>query len=86
MDHAKGLPPVNYRTEEEIAFWKTRDPIVLLRKKMLEESAASSTEVDALDKQVRQDVDAAVAFARGSAEPLPEDAYDDVYATTLACQ
>jgi acetoin:2,6-dichlorophenolindophenol oxidoreductase subunit alpha len=83
MDHAKGLPPVNYRTAEEIAFWKKRDPIALLRERLLRDGAASETDIERLEQQVRREVEAAVAFARESPEPRPEDAFDHVYATPL---
>jgi pyruvate dehydrogenase E1 component alpha subunit len=83
MDHAKGLPPVNYRTAEEIAFWKKRDPIGLLREKLLCGVLASQADIEALERQVRREVDAAVAFARESPEPSPEDAFADVYATAI---
>jgi TPP-dependent pyruvate/acetoin dehydrogenase alpha subunit len=80
MDHAKGLPPMNYRTAEEMAFWKARDPIALLREKLLGDAVASKADIETLGRQVRREVDAAVAFARESPEPSPEDAYSDVYA------
>jgi len=83
MDHAKGLPPVNYRTAEEVAFWKTRDPIVLLRERLLRDAQASTADIEALEQRVRSDVDAAVAFARESPEPNSEDAFEDVYASAL---
>jgi acetoin:2,6-dichlorophenolindophenol oxidoreductase subunit alpha len=84
MDHAKGLPPMNYRTAEEIAFWKTRDPITLLRDKLLRGAAVSQIDIETLERQVRREVDAAVAFARESPEPDPREAYADVYSTALA--
>jgi pyruvate dehydrogenase E1 component alpha subunit len=83
MDHAKGLPPVNYRTAEEIAFWKKRDPIALLRERLMRDGVTSVADIELLEEQVRSEVDAAVAFARESPEPRPEDAFDHVYATAL---
>jgi TPP-dependent pyruvate/acetoin dehydrogenase alpha subunit len=80
MDHAKGLPPMNYRTAQEMAFWKARDPIALLREKLLGDAVASKADIETLGRQVRREVDAAVTFARESPEPSPEDAFSDVYA------
>jgi acetoin:2,6-dichlorophenolindophenol oxidoreductase subunit alpha len=84
LDHAKGLPPVPYRTEEEISFWKTRDPIALLGKRLLDDQLATPEELREAAVQVQLEVEGAVTFARQSPEPAAQEAYDHVYATELA--
>jgi acetoin:2,6-dichlorophenolindophenol oxidoreductase subunit alpha len=84
LDHAKGLPPVPYRTEEEITFWKTRDPIALLGKRLLDDQLATPEELREAAVQVQLEVEGAVTFARQSPEPAAQEAYDHVYATELA--
>jgi pyruvate dehydrogenase E1 component alpha subunit len=71
--------PRGYRTKEEEGSWNARDPIVLLRKAILEGKVASAEELDAVDARVDQRIEAAVALARSSPDPRPEDALRDVY-------
>lgn len=67
-----------YRTADEIAAWRTRDPIARFRARLLEEGAAEEGELLALEQAAAAEVDEAVAFARESPEPPPAAALDDV--------
>lgn len=69
-----------YRTKEEIASWKERDPILLHEKKLLERGLASQEEIDALDRAAADRLEAAVRYAIESPYPRVEDIYEDVYA------
>jgi len=70
---------IKYRSDEEIARWRERDPVVTypawLRKQGIGDPAAVEAEVEAL-------LDEAVAFARQSAFPEAEEALDGMYAVT----
>jgi pyruvate dehydrogenase E1 component alpha subunit len=71
--------PESYRSREEVAHWRERDPIpafgaLLEREGVLDAAARAEIEQDALAR-----VDAAVAFAEASPPPSPESLYDDVY-------
>ena len=83
MDHAKGLPPLPYRTAEELEFWKTRDPIKLFRAELLRVGVAAESELEVIEAQARTEVTDAVSFARGSSPPSPGELYKDIYATPL---
>jgi acetoin:2,6-dichlorophenolindophenol oxidoreductase subunit alpha len=82
MDHAKGLPPLPYRTEDEMKFWMGRDPLILFRHVLLS-SGASEAELLHIENDAKREVDDAVEFARASAPPPAADAYLHVYATSL---
>jgi TPP-dependent pyruvate/acetoin dehydrogenase alpha subunit len=62
----------SYRTEEEVARWKARCPIIALEKEILESGLIKRDELDRIVKEAHDQVDAAVEFARQS--PLPEAA------------
>ncbi len=62
----------SYRSEEEVARWKARCPIIELEKTVLESSMIKREELDRIAKQAHDEVEAAVEFARQS--PLPEPA------------
>ncbi len=63
-----------YRTKDEEAAWKERDPIARLRAQLPEDAAA------AIDADVERELDEAVEFARNSPDPDPAELLGDVYA------
>ncbi len=72
--------PRAYRTKDEEALWKDRDPIKLLGRGMTELKLLADGELDALDDTVTDKLAAAVSFAKASPEPDPAEALTDVYA------
>jgi len=71
--------PEQYRSKEEVAQWRERDPIpafgeLLVREGVLEEGTLAEIDAAAVAR-----VDAAVQFAEASPFPPPESLYDDVY-------
>jgi TPP-dependent pyruvate/acetoin dehydrogenase alpha subunit len=73
--HYIGDPQV-YRSKEEQAEARERDPIELLRAKI----ELVDDDFEALDAEVHEVVDAALAFAKAGTDPKPEDALRNVYA------
>ena len=71
---------VVYRTREEEAAWRPRDPIVLMRERLIEGGAATEEELAQIDKDVEAVVVDAVHFAEKSPEPTVEDMHRLVYA------
>jgi pyruvate dehydrogenase E1 component alpha subunit len=53
----------HYRTKEEVAGWKERDPIATFADRMIDAGVLDSGVVAALDAEVATELDAAVAFA-----------------------
>ena len=72
--------PRMYRTREEEAEWKQRDPIELLRQNLESLNWLSESEFEAMDESVRAKLAAAMAYSEGSPEPSPEELYTDAYA------
>ena len=77
--HSEGMRDAGYRTPEEITEWKARDPIVRLRDQLLREGHATEEELGRVETEVRELIEAAVAFARESPWPDPATATDHVY-------
>ena len=69
-----------YRTKEEINYWKQLDPVKLHEKKALERGLLSRGEVDDLEREAAKAIEDAVKFAIESPYPKVEDIYEDVYA------
>lgn len=68
-----------YRTEEEVASYRARDPIAQFRKRVLERGLLSEDELAEIDAKVTRAIDEAVRYAEESPYPLPEECLTDVY-------
>jgi pyruvate dehydrogenase E1 component alpha subunit len=68
-----------YRTKEEVEKEKLRDPIVLFRDRALGAGVLTDEDVQAIEKDVNDVIDEAVAFADASPEPAPEELFTDIY-------
>ncbi len=68
-----------YRTKEEVEREKLRDPIVLFRDKAVAAGVLTDADVRALEKDVNDVIDEAVAFADASPEPPSEWLFTDIY-------
>jgi len=72
--------PRTYRTREEEAEWKQRDPITVLRENLQAIGLLSEAEFEELDNRVKEKLAQAMAYSEASSEPSPEEVYTDVYA------
>ena len=68
-----------YRTKEEVEHEKQRDPIVLFRDRAQGAGWITEADVRAIEKDVNDRIDEAVAFADGSPEPPAEWLFTDIY-------
>jgi pyruvate dehydrogenase E1 component subunit alpha len=68
-----------YRTKDEVEREKLRDPIVTFRERATKAGLLSEEDVKAIDKDVNDLVDEAVAFAEASPEPPLSDLFTDIF-------
>jgi pyruvate dehydrogenase E1 component alpha subunit len=68
-----------YRTREEVDREKLRDPIAIFSERCLRDGILTEADVKAIEKDVHDTVDDAVAFADASPEPPAEWLFTDVY-------
>jgi pyruvate dehydrogenase E1 component alpha subunit len=73
-----------YRPEQEMDSWRARDPIPRYRKHLVETGIASDDELDALEGQETEVIEAALRFAKESPMPPDDAALDDLFAETEA--
>jgi pyruvate dehydrogenase E1 component alpha subunit len=71
--------PEEYRSKEEVAGWRERDPIPAFGDLLEREGILDGDALAQIDVQAQAQVDEAVAFAEASPFPSPESLYDDVY-------
>jgi pyruvate dehydrogenase E1 component alpha subunit len=69
-----------YRTQEEVAEWKARDPILTFPDRLVEEFGIPQTEVDAVPAEVEATMAEVVRFALDSPWPSPDEVTDDIFA------
>jgi len=73
--HHEGDPKrgETYRTRQEMAEWEARDPIPRLAERIITGRIATRAELDAINQETIREVEDAVAFAKESPSPKPED-------------
>ena len=76
--HSAADPEV-YRTKEEVAEWRKKDPITVFRDRLVAEGMISEEEAEEIRERVERRVLDAVEFADNSPEPPLESLYDHLY-------
>ena len=69
----------SYRTKEEVAEWRERDPIKRLRAHLAQAEGTTDAEFDVIHARVNAQIESAVSFARQSPYPDPEEVYTDFW-------
>jgi pyruvate dehydrogenase E1 component alpha subunit len=68
-----------YRTKDEVEREKLRDPILLFHDRAVKAGWLSEEDIRAIDKDVADRVDEAVAFADASPEPPDSELLTDIF-------
>ena len=71
--------PERYRTREQVAEWRQRDPIALFRTALEARGLLDESSYTQLDEHATEEVDRAVEFAEASPFPEPDSLYRGVY-------
>jgi pyruvate/2-oxoglutarate/acetoin dehydrogenase E1 component/TPP-dependent pyruvate/acetoin dehydrogenase alpha subunit len=72
--------PRTYRTREEEAEWKKRDPITVMKENLESVKMLTDSEFEALETAVDEKMDKAMKFSTASPEPKVEEVNTDVFA------
>lgn len=73
------IDPADYRTDEELEYWKKRDPIPRFEKYLLKINYLTEKKGDEIRKQVQEEITEAVETAEKSPRPDPEDIFTHLY-------
>lgn len=68
-----------YRTREEEAEWKDRDPITVMRKRLLDNKIATEAEVEGVIAKAAKTIEDAIQFGLNSPYPEVTELCNDVY-------
>ena len=70
---------LGYRTEDEYESWKARDPVERFRRELVDDGIMTDLELEKVESQIQNEVDAAFLFAEESPFPEPEEACEGLY-------
>ena len=76
--HFEGDPQI-YRPKDEIDELKQKDPIERLKQRLIGQDVLTTAVAAQIEAQARSEVEDAIAFARESPYPAPEEALNDVF-------
>ncbi len=68
------------RSAEEMEEWRARDPILRLRRELIETEVLTEAQAADIEGQVTRRIEEAIAFAEASPVPPSEELLTDVYA------
>jgi pyruvate dehydrogenase E1 component alpha subunit len=71
--------PASYRTKEELANYKEKDPLETTKKTMISKKFADQAYFDELEERIEKIVEESVEFAENSPLPDPTELFTDVY-------
>ncbi len=79
LGHSKSDANV-YRSKDEIAQWKTKDPIARMRASMLQSGLFAEDKLEHMARHAKQTIEDALKFAQSCPYPSTDTVCDDVYA------
>lgn len=74
--------PQKYRTKDEVAEFQDRDPIAYVLDVIKKKRYLKASEIEAIQEEVKAQVEESVKFAEESPDPVASDLYEDVYTQT----
>jgi len=74
------IDPANYRTQEELEYWKKRDPVPRYEKILMERGVIDDSYKQATLQRIEREIEEAIDFAEKSPHPEPHEILEDVYA------
>jgi pyruvate dehydrogenase E1 component alpha subunit len=77
---------MKYRAKDELEKAKTRDPISIYRARLAEAGIINEQQAEAMESQVNEEVEEAIAQADNDPHPPLEDRFNDVLAETYPYQ
>jgi pyruvate dehydrogenase E1 component alpha subunit len=79
--HTTADDPTKYRSEEELAYWKPRDPLLRLRRYLLNKGVLSDVEDEQMHEAVAAEIQTAVTALEAMTPTEPSRLFELVYET-----
>ena len=68
-----------YRTKEELEDYKKVDPVEYVRNLIIDKKYVTNAQIEAIDQNIKQQIDEALTFAEESPLPNENDFFTDIY-------
>lgn len=78
--HSSSDDPKRYRTEQELAEWQTRDPLVRFKRYLEKKGIWTEADEQKAQEEANHELDEAIAYAEKLPRPALETLFTDVYA------
>jgi len=78
--HTTADDPSVYRDEEEVEYWKAKDPIPRMESFLRNQGLLDDERVDAITQSIEDEVADAINQAEEEARPQPEQIFENIYA------
>jgi len=75
---------LKYRTDDEVAVWKERDPIFSFEERLIELGTVDAEQIEHVWSDLRDDIAEAIQFAEDSPFPEADQLLVDVYSGALS--
>jgi len=75
---------LKYRTDDEVAVWKERDPIFSFEERLIEIGTVDAEQIEHVWSELRDDIAEAIQFAEDSPFPEADQLLVDVYSGALS--
>ena len=70
---------LGYRSKEDLDKWMKRCPVKTYEAILLKKKIITQVGIDIIKKDISEEIEEAVAFAKNSPFPVPEEALEDIY-------
>jgi len=77
--HTTADDPSVYRDEEEVEYWKSKDPIPRMESFLRNQGLLDDERIDAITQSIEDEVADAIAQAEEEARPQPEQIFENIY-------
>jgi TPP-dependent pyruvate/acetoin dehydrogenase alpha subunit len=74
------IDPANYRSDEEVAAWKAKDPLPRYEKVLLEEGVLKAGEGETIQAEIAKEIEEALVWAEAQPYAEASATYEDVFA------
>ena len=71
-----------YRTRQEVEEWMKNDPLKRLEQELLNQGLLTQEDISKIQVEADDEVAEAQRYAEESPDPLPEDAFNTIYAVS----
>lgn len=71
---------LGYRSQQELDYWQAQCPILRMEKRLIENRLITKSEIESMEKKIKQEINEAFEFAKQSLFPSEQELLSHIYA------